>query len=82
MFVGVFRSTLPKGLIRWTKYSFRNMRKALHLHFEGMAEDGEPIPLPGGAGSYDEVMKDLNVDQYFLGHVRIAMTRFAAGVTS
>jgi predicted RNase H-like HicB family nuclease len=25
-----------------------NMKKALALHFEGMAEDGDPIPQPGG----------------------------------
>jgi predicted RNase H-like HicB family nuclease len=25
-----------------------NMKQALEFHFEGMAEDGEPIPKPGG----------------------------------
>ncbi len=55
-----------------------NMRKALELHFEGMVEDGEPIPKPGGVASYREVMEDLNVDHYFLGHVQIDTSRFAA----
>jgi len=58
-----------------------NMKKALEFHFEGMVEDGEPIPRPGGADSYREVMKDLDVDQYFLGHVQIDTSRFAAPVS-
>jgi hypothetical protein len=56
------------------------MRKALELHFEGLAEDGEPIPRPGGVESYREVMKDLDVEHYFLGHVEIDTSRFAAPV--
>src|ERR1700686_3380419 len=55
-----------------------NMKKALEFHFEGMMEDAEPIPKPGGAGSYRRVMKDLDVDNYFLGHVQIDTNRIAA----
>jgi len=55
-----------------------NMKKALELHFEGMAEDGDAIPKPGGAESYRELMNDLDVDQYVLAHVRIARSQFAA----
>ena len=29
-----------------------NMKKVLDLHFEGMAEDGDPIPKPGGVDAY------------------------------
>ena len=57
-----------------------NMKKALELHFEGMAEDGEPIPKPGGVASYRKVMKDLDVDHYFLGHVLLDIRRFLAPV--
>lgn len=57
-----------------------NMKKAMEMHFEGMAEDGDSIPLPGGVDSYSEVMKDLDVDQYFLGHVQIAVKQSAAPV--
>jgi predicted RNase H-like HicB family nuclease len=57
-----------------------NMKEALEFHFEGLAEDGEPIPKPGGAASYRTVMKDLDVDQYFLGHVQIETNRIAAAV--
>jgi predicted RNase H-like HicB family nuclease len=57
-----------------------NMKEALDFHFEGMAEDGDPIPKPGGVDSYREVMKDLDVDQYVLAHVQIDTTRFAATV--
>ena len=53
-----------------------NMRKALEMHFEGMVEDGQPIPRSGGVDAYREVMKDLDVDQYFLGHVQIDTSRF------
>jgi predicted RNase H-like HicB family nuclease len=55
-----------------------NMKKALKLHFEGMAEDGDPIPRSSGVDSYREVMKDLDLDQYFLAHVQIDTSRFAA----
>jgi predicted RNase H-like HicB family nuclease len=58
-----------------------NMRKALEFHFEGMAEDGDPIPKPGGAKSYREVMKNLDVDQYLLGHVQIPTDRFLPAVS-
>jgi predicted RNase H-like HicB family nuclease len=55
-----------------------NMRKALELHFEGMVEDGESIPKPGGVASYRKVMKDLDVAHYFLAHVQIDTSRLAA----
>lgn len=57
-----------------------NMKGALDFHFEGMAEDGDPIPKPGGVDSYREVMKDLNVEQYVLAHAQIDTNRFAASV--
>jgi predicted RNase H-like HicB family nuclease len=58
-----------------------NMKKALELHFEGMAEDGDRIPKPSGVDSYREVMKDLDLDQYFLAHVQIDTSRFATPVS-
>ena len=57
-----------------------NMKKALEFHFEGMAEDGDPLPKPSGVDSYRQVMKDLDVDQYFLAHVQIDTSRFTAAV--
>jgi predicted RNase H-like HicB family nuclease len=54
-----------------------NMKKALALHFEGMREDGDPIPPPSGVESYRAVLKDLDLDQYFLAHVQIDTSRFA-----
>src|SRR5436190_5329917 len=53
-----------------------NLKKALELHFEGMVEDGDPIPKPGGVDSYRDVMKDLEIENYFLGHVQIDLSRF------
>jgi predicted RNase H-like HicB family nuclease len=58
-----------------------NMKKALELHFEGTVEDGDPIPKPGGVASYRHVLKDLDVDRYFLGHVQIDTSRIAATMT-
>jgi predicted RNase H-like HicB family nuclease len=58
-----------------------NMKKALALHFEGMAEDGDPIPKPGGVKSYRRAMKDLDVDHDFLAHVQIDTSRFTAPVS-
>jgi predicted RNase H-like HicB family nuclease len=54
-----------------------NMKKALELHFEGLAEDGEPIPQPGGVDSYRAVMEGLDLDQYFLAHAQIDTGQFA-----
>jgi len=54
-----------------------NMKKALEFHFEGMVEDGAPFPKPGGVDSYREVLKDLDVDHYLLGHVQMDTDRFA-----
>ena len=56
------------------------MRAALELHFEGLLEDSDPIPKPGGVKAYREVMKDLDLDQYLLAHVQIDTSRLAAPV--
>ena len=58
-----------------------NMKKSLMLHFEGMVEDGDPIPKPGGVASYRAVMKDLDLDHYFLAHVQIDTNRLGASVS-
>lgn len=58
-----------------------NMRRALELHFEGMVEDGDPIPKPGGVDSYREVMNDLDLDKYVLAHVQIDTSQFTAAVS-
>jgi predicted RNase H-like HicB family nuclease len=54
------------------------MKKALELHFEGMVEDGDPIPKPGGLDSYREAMKDMDPDEYFMAHVQIDTSRYPA----
>ena len=58
-----------------------NMRSALALHIEGLLEDGEPIPNPGGPESYRKVMKDLDVNSYVLGHVQVDLKRARALVS-
>jgi predicted RNase H-like HicB family nuclease len=58
-----------------------NMKDALELHFEGMADDGDPIPKPSGIASYREAMKEGDLDQYFLAHVQIDSSRFAVPVS-
>jgi predicted RNase H-like HicB family nuclease len=58
-----------------------NMKKALELHFEGLAEDGDPIPKAGGVEAYPDLLRDLDLTQYFLGHVQVDTTRFAAVVS-
>jgi len=57
-----------------------NMSKALEFHFEGMMEDGDSIPKPGGVKSYRGIMKDLPCDQYLLAHVPVDTSRFKAPV--
>lgn len=58
-----------------------NMKTALEMHFEGMAEDGEAIPKPGGVDAYRQVMNDLDVDEYLLAHVQVDTRQFAAPVS-
>jgi predicted RNase H-like HicB family nuclease len=58
-----------------------NMKKALELHFEGMAEDGDQIPQPRGMEAYRDAIKDLDLNNYFLGHVQIEISRFAVPVS-
>jgi predicted RNase H-like HicB family nuclease len=55
-----------------------NMKKALELHFEGMVEDGDPIPRARSANSYRKLVKNLDVSQYFLGHVQMDTSQFAS----
>jgi predicted RNase H-like HicB family nuclease len=52
------------------------MKKGLKLHFEGMAEDGDPIPKSSGIDSYSKVMKDLEPENNLLAHVQIDTSRF------
>ena len=54
-----------------------SMQSALEFHFEGMLEDGDPIPLPAGVGAYSKAMKDFEIDRELLAHVRIDTSRFA-----
>ena len=58
-----------------------NMKESMELHFEGMVEDGDPIPKPGGVNSYRAAMKDLDLDRYFLAHVQIDTRRYSAPVS-
>jgi predicted RNase H-like HicB family nuclease len=58
-----------------------NMKEALELHFEGMAEDGDPIPKPSGIASYREAMKETDLDQYFLAHIQIDTSKFAVPIS-
>jgi hypothetical protein len=53
-------------------------KKAPDLHFEGMAEDSDTIPKAGGVVSYRELMNELDMAEYLLGHVQIDTSRFAA----
>lgn len=55
-----------------------NMKKALELHFEGMTEDGDPIPKAGGVNSYRKAMKDLDMEGFFFAHVQIDTNRFVS----
>lgn len=58
-----------------------NMKKALTLHFEGMIEDGDPIPKSSKVDSYRDVMKGLDLDRYFLAHVQIDTDRLTVAMS-
>jgi predicted RNase H-like HicB family nuclease len=66
------------GVGKTIEETLANMKGALELHFEGMVEDGDPIPRPGGAKSYRQVMKDPPVEDYVLAHVEIDISRLSA----
>ena len=55
-----------------------NMRSALDFHFEGLLEDGDEIPRPGGVQAYSVAMKDFDASRELLAHVPIETSRFAA----
>lgn len=59
-----------------------NMKKALAFHFEGMMEDGDAIPMPGGIKTYRKFMNEIDAEKYLLAHVQIntAPFRFVANV--
>ena len=57
-----------------------NMRRALEFHFEGMTDDGETLPKPGGASTYRKVLKQLGPDD-IIAHIQIDMNRFAAAMS-
>lgn len=54
-----------------------NIAEALEFHFEGLAEDEDPIPEPGGVDSYRELLNGLDLTQFLLAHVQIDTSRFA-----
>ena len=58
-----------------------NMKQALEFHFEGMAEDRDAIPTPGGVNSYRQLMRALDVEQYLLAHVQVDTSRFATAMS-
>ena len=59
----------------------RRMKAALELHFEGLAEDGDPIPQPRGTNSYARIMKDLDAEQYLLAHIQVDSQQFVTAET-
>ena len=59
----------------------RRMKEALEMHFEGLAEDGDPIPEPRGIDSYEQLMKELDVEQYLMAHVQVDSKRFVTSET-
>jgi predicted RNase H-like HicB family nuclease len=60
----------------------RNMKEALEFHFEGLAEDGEPIPEPGGVHSYEQILEEGDSDQYLMAHVSLDTSRFSSASPS
>jgi predicted RNase H-like HicB family nuclease len=49
----------------------KNMKEALEFHFEGMAEDSEAIPPPGGIRVYQDLLQDPEIEDYLLAHVAV-----------
>ena len=59
----------------------RRMKEALEMHFEGLAENGDPIPKPRGIESYKQIIKGLDSEQYLMAHVQVDSKRFATAGT-
>ena len=54
-----------------------NMKEALEFHFEGMIEDGEPLPQSDGVSAYQEIAREIDSGQYLLAHVHIDTDRLS-----
>ena len=48
-----------------------NMKSALEFHLQGLLEDGEEIPKPGGVQSYLDAEKDSEGEEYFITHIAV-----------
>lgn len=59
----------------------RRMKGALEMHFDGLAEDGDPIPKPRGIESYRQIIRDLDAERYLMAHVQVDSKRFATAGT-
>jgi hypothetical protein len=57
------------------------MKKAPGVHIEGMEHDGDPLPQTSGVDSYSAVMKDPDVDQFFVANVQIDISLFATAAS-
>jgi predicted RNase H-like HicB family nuclease len=57
-----------------------NMKEALHIHFDGIFEDGETIPEPKGISQHiaDGVFdKNEIAAEYFITEIRVPIPQFA-----
>ncbi len=59
-----------------------NMREALEFHFEGMHEDGDAIPTPGGTAAYESAMEDCEGEMELMAHVEIDTSKFAGQLSA
>ncbi len=55
--------------------TLETMKEAIELHFEGMLEDGEDIPMPKSLNFYLEQTDEISSDD-ILAHINIGIPDF------
>lgn len=49
------------------------LQEALEFHFQGLADDGDDIPLPSGAEAYRIAVEQSHGEEYFLTHIAVTI---------
>ena len=52
------------------------MQQALLFHLEGLAEEGDPLPLAKGAASHRRALREFAGTTFFLTYVSLDLGRF------
>ena len=49
------------------------LHEALEFHFQGLADDGDEIPLPSGTEAYKIAVEQSHGEEYLLTHIAVTI---------